>query len=73
MSVRRELRVDVSDAVGTGERRAVAATVVLPNDLAEDPGGPRTVTCVTGPGKFWRLPEELPLNEGCSGDRAGEF
>jgi hypothetical protein len=43
MSVRRELRVDVSDAVGTGERLAVAATASLPDDIAEGPGRPRTV------------------------------
>ena len=43
MSVRRELRVDVSEAVGTGEQLAVAATASLPDDIAEGPGGPRTV------------------------------
>jgi hypothetical protein len=38
-----ELRVDVSAAAGTGERLAVAATVLLPGDLAARPAEPRTV------------------------------
>lgn len=41
--VRRELRVDVTAAAGTGERLAVAATVLLPGDAAAGPGQPRTV------------------------------
>lgn len=44
--MRRELRVDVSAAAGTGERLSVAATVLLPDGLDDRPGEPRTV--VTG-------------------------
>lgn len=43
MGVRRDLRVDVSGAVATGERLAVAATVLLPAGLDGRPGDPRTV------------------------------
>ena len=40
--MRKELRVDVSAAVGTGEQLSVAATVLLPDGL-DEPGEPRTV------------------------------
>ena len=43
MGVRRELRVDVSAAAGTGEQLAVAATVLLPDGLVGAPEEPRTV------------------------------
>jgi pimeloyl-ACP methyl ester carboxylesterase len=41
--MRRELRVDVSAAAGTGEQLTVAATVLLPDGLAGAPDEPRTV------------------------------
>jgi hypothetical protein len=36
-----ELRVDVSAAAGTGERLTVAATVLVPDGLADAPDEPR--------------------------------
>lgn len=41
--MRKELRVDVSAAAGTGEQLTVTATVLLPDGLAGAPGEPRTV------------------------------
>ena len=41
--MRKELRVDVSAAAGTGEQLTVAATILLPDGLADRPGEPRTV------------------------------
>lgn len=42
MTRRHEVRVDVSDAVGTGEQLTVAARVLLPDDIAVESRG-RTV------------------------------
>jgi hypothetical protein len=41
--MRKELRVDVSAAAGTGEQLSVAATVLLPDGLDDRPGELRTV------------------------------
>ena len=43
MSRRHDIRVDVTDAVGTGERLAVAATVAVPEDVDIDDRGPAGV------------------------------
>jgi pimeloyl-ACP methyl ester carboxylesterase len=43
MGMRRDLRVDVSAAAATGEQLTVAATVVLPDGVADRPGEPRAV------------------------------
>ena len=41
--MRKDLRVDVSAAAGTGEQLSVAVTVLLPDGLDDRPGEPRTV------------------------------
>jgi hypothetical protein len=63
-----ELRVDVSAAAGTGERLTVAATVLLPDGLADAPDEPRTVLAGFPGGGYNRRYYDLaiPGHEGYS-------